>query len=480
MWIQGSWAEKRGRGFINTADMKKNIARKLAEYAHGLQYTNLPDEVVHEVKRRLIDSIGCAIGAFNSEPAKIARKIAGTVKGGAAVFGANIKTTPDLAAFANGVAVRYLDYNDTYLSKEPAHPSDNISACLAVAEAENKTGKDLITAIAIAYEVQCRLCDAASLRQRGWDHVTYGAFSSTLAAAKLMGLSIEKTVHALGLAGVANITLRQTRVGELSMWKGCAFANTARNAVFAADLARHGMTGPAPIFEGEKGFMKQVSGHFELKGLGNGKRRPFKILDTYIKFYPAEYHSQSAIEAAIELRKEIVAQGFSLERDIKSIEIRTFDAAYEIIGSGPEKWDPKTRETADHSLPYCVAAALMNGEAGLNQFSEDRIKDSKLHKLIQKVKVIRDKGLTNQYPEAMPNLIKIVTQDGMEFSKKISYPKGHTRNPMTDDEVEEKFRRLAKGNISGQDIDNLLDVLWRLENVKSINKVFSRRLCLRS
>ena len=480
MWMQGSWAEKQGKGFINTADMKKNIARKMAEYVHSLQFTDLPDEVVHEVKRRLIDSIGCVLGAFNSEPAKIARKIAGTVKGGAAVLGSNIKTTPDLAAFANGVAIRYLDYNDTYLSKEPAHPSDNISACLAVAEAENKTGRDLITAIAIAYEVQCRLCDAASLRQRGWDHVTYGAFSSTLAAAKLMGLSIEKTMHAMGIAGVANIALRQTRVGELSMWKGCAFANTARNAVFAADLARHGMTGPAPIFEGEKGFMKQVSGHFELKGLGNGKRRPFKILDTYIKFYPAEYHSQSAIEAAIELRKEIAGHGFSSADDIQSIEIRTFDAAYEIIGSGPEKWDPKTRETADHSLPYCVAVALMDGGVGLNQFSENRINDSKLHKLIQKVKVIRDKGLTNQYPEAMPNLIKITTRDGRRFSNKVKYPKGHPKKPMTDDEVEEKFRRLVKGNISGEYIDNLFDVLWGLEDVKNINNLFSSRLCLRS
>lgn len=459
---------------------EKTIARRLAEYAHSLQFTDLPDEVVHEVKRRLIDSIGCILGAFNSEPAKIARKIAGTVKGDAAIFGANIKTTPDLAAFANGVAVRYLDYNDTYLSKEPAHPSDNISACLAVAEAENKTGKDLITAIALAYEVQCRLCDAASLRQRGWDHVTYGAFSSTLAAAKLMSLSIEKTVHALGLAGAANIALRQTRVGELSMWKGCAFANTARNAVFAANLARYGMTGPAPIFEGEKGFMKHVSGHFELKELGGWKRRPFKILDAYIKFYPAEYHSQSAIEAAIELRKEIVGQGFSPADDTQSIEIRTFDAAYEIIGSGPEKWNPKTRETADHSLPYCAAVALMDGDVGLNQFSENRIKDSKLHKLIQKVKVIRDKGLTNQYPEAMPNLIKITMRDGRQFSNKVKYPKGHPKKPMTDDEVEEKFRTLAKGNISGQNIDHLLDVLWRIEEVKNVNKLFSKRLCLRS
>ena len=461
------------------------IAKKLAEYAHNLKYDDLPRDVVHEVKRRAIDSLGCAIGAFNSKPFRIASKITTDLnpqpsrpskKRGssfqATILGTNIKTAPDLAAFANGVAIRYLDYNDTYLSKEPAHPSDNISACLAVAEAEKKSGKDLITAIALAYEIQCRLCDAASLRARGWDHVTYGAFSATLGAAKLMNLSMEKTIHALGLAGAANIALRQTRVGELSMWKGCAFANSARNAVFAAMLARHGMTGPAPIFEGEKGFIKQVSGTLNLEAFG-GKKRPFKILDTYIKFYPAEYHSQSAIEAALSLRREIVAQGLSLERDIKSIEIKTFDAAYEIIGSGPERWNPKTRETADHSLPYCVAVAFVDGKVGLEQFSERRIKDPKLHSLIQKVRVVRNRGLTAQYPEAMPNIIKIITKDGRQFLKKVAYPKGHPKNSMTDKEVEEKFKSLAKGHVSPKDTDKMLNRLWRLEKIIFLNKFFN-------
>ena len=450
---------------------KKNIAHKLAEYACSLKYTDLAEDVVHEVKRRVIDSIGCAIGAFHSEPANIARKMAQSIKGNATILGTNLKTAPDLAAFANGVAIRYLDYNDTYLSKEPAHPSDNISACLAVAEAENKSGKDLITAIVLAYEIQCRLCDAASLRARGWDHVTYGAFSATLAAAKLMDLSIKKTVNALGLAGIANIAMRQTRVGELSMWKGCAFANTARNAVFAAMLARLGMTGPAHIFEGEKGFMKLVSGPFKLEGFG-GKKRLFKILDTYIKFYPAEYHSQSAIEAVLELRKEIVGQGLSLEKDIKSIRIKTFDAAYKIIGSGTEKWNPKTRETADHSLPYCVAVALMDGDVSLKQFSERRLRDKKLHNLIQKVRVLKDKDLDRQYPEAMPNLIEIIAKGGRQFSKKIAYPKGHAKNLMTDQEVEAKFLSLVEGLVSVKDVDRILSAVWGLEKVRNIKELF--------
>src|SRR5258706_6916833 len=242
--------------------MTHDLAHRLADYAVGLKFENLPAAVVHEVKRRVIDSLGCALGAWDAEPCVIARRVASKMlaERGATVWGTRHQSPADWAAFANGCLVRYLDFNDTYLSKEPAHPSDNIPAACAIAEAEGVSGRDLITAIALAYEIQCRLCDAASLRARGWDHVTYGAFSTALAAAKLMKLDAERTRHAVGIAGVASIALRQSRVGELSHWKGCAFANAARHGVYAALLARDGMTGPSPIFEGEKGFEKLVSG----------------------------------------------------------------------------------------------------------------------------------------------------------------------------------------------------------------------------
>ncbi|MBI3878085.1 MAG: MmgE/PrpD family protein, partial [Verrucomicrobia bacterium] len=209
----------------------KTLAERIADYAVGLKFEHLPADVVHEVKRRVVDSLGCALGAWEAEPCIIVRRIASSFSAmrGATLFGTRHKAPPDWAAFANGCLVRNLDYNDTYLSKEPAHPSDNIPPALAVAEAEGASGRELITAIALAYEVQCRLCDAASLRSRGWDHVTYGAFSSALAAAKLMRLDRERTRHALGIAGVASAALRQSRVGELSHWKGCAFANAARH-----------------------------------------------------------------------------------------------------------------------------------------------------------------------------------------------------------------------------------------------------------
>ncbi len=366
--------------------MTKTLAHQLADYACSLQFEDLSKEVVHEVKRRVIDSLGCALGAWNEEPCAIARKVASdfSAENGATVLGTDHKAPPDWAAFANGCCIRYFDYNDTYLSKEPAHPSDNISAALAVAESVGSNGRDLITAITLAYEVQCRFCDAASIRARGWDHVTYGAFSTALASARLMGLSPEKTRHAVNIAGVACAAMRQARVGELSHWKGVAFANAARHGVYSALLARAGMTGPAPIFEGQMGFEKQLG--VSLGDVGErfvkrpnaaspGEGTAAMILKTSIKYWPAEYHSQSAIEAALSLRKEI---GAGVE--IKSMTIESHDASVDIIGSEPEKWRPETRETADHSLPYITAIAFIDGEITSKQFEAERFADPKIWK----------------------------------------------------------------------------------------------------
>src|SRR5712671_1166864 len=294
--------------------MTTTLAHQLATYACELKFEDLSKEVVHEVRRRVTDSLGCALGAWNEEPCAIARKVASefSAKNGATIIGTAHQAPPDWAAFATGCCIRYFDFNDTYLSKEPAHPSDNISAALATAESVGATGREFITAIALAYEVQCRLCDAASIRARGWDHVTYGTFSTALASAKLMKLDSANTRHAVNIAGVAGAAMRQARVGELSHWKGVAFANAARHGVFSALLARAGMTGPAPIFEGQMGFEKQLG--VSLAGVGEKFAVPFvengdgpvsMILRTSIKFWPAEYHSQSAIEAALLLRKEI-------------------------------------------------------------------------------------------------------------------------------------------------------------------------------
>jgi 2-methylcitrate dehydratase len=426
--------------------MSDTLADRMVEFALGVRFEQLPAEVVGEAVRRWIDSVGCAVGALEEPAPIIARRTAERVAGGrgSRLIGGTLAAA-DWAAFANGVHIRYLDCNDTYLSLEPAHPSDNWAAIFAVGELVEAPGSDLIAAAAVAYEIQCRLCDAASIRARGWDHVTYGALSTSLASAKLLGLGHERTRNALGIAGTTSAALRLTRAGELSMWKGCAFAHAARNGVFAALLASEGMSGPSPLFEGEMGFWQQVSGQFELEQLGGHTASDWMLPRTSIKFVPAEYHSQSAIAAAFELRGEIADP-----RQIDSIEIRTFKAAVEIIGKDPEKWRPKTRETADHSLPYCTVVALLDGEITARQFSQARLNDPELLGLVARTTVVEDPALTELYPSGIPNLIRVRMKDGTMHERLLTHPPGHDKNPLTDDQLHAKFRGLVKPILGSQ------------------------------
>jgi 2-methylcitrate dehydratase len=454
------------------ADMQ-TLSKRLARYTRSFSYDCLPEEVIHEVKRRLIDTLGCAVAAYGSPPGEIARQKAISLKSdkGATVLGGNRKSQAELAAFANGTFVRYLDYNDTYLSKEPAHPSDNIPAALAVAETERVDGKKLIAAIALGYEIQSRFCDAASLRVRGWDHVTYGALSTAILSGWLMGLDEGQMENAVSLAAVCNNALRQTRVGEISLWKAAAFANAGRNGIFAASLSRLGMTGPEEVFEGEKGYFNAVSGPISLPILGGEKGAPFKILESYIKLYPVEYHAQSAVHAALSLYPDVVQEG-NVPEIVESIEVRTSSVSREIIGLDPEKWNPKTRETADHSLPYCVAVALYDGTVGLSQFDGAHLRDERLRRLIKKVEVVEDDDLTVLYPGAIGNQVEIKTKSARHL-RRVDHPKGHPKNPMTDEEVGKKFRDLCQGRLPSRRIGLILDLLWNMERNKELGEVLS-------
>src|SRR3954462_3020817 len=439
--------------------MKTTLAHQLADFARALRFEDLSKDVVHEVKRRVIDSLGCALGAWKEEPFVIARKVAGdfSAKHGSTIFGTDHKAPPDWAAFANGCGIRYFDFNDTYLSKEPAHPSDNISAALAVAESVGAGGRELIAAIALAYEVQCRLCDAASIRARGWDHVTYGTFSTALASAKLMKLNSANTRHAVNIAGVAGAAMRQARAGELSHWKGVAFATAARHGVFSALLARQGMTGPAPIFEGEMGFEKQLG--VSLGDVGEKFRgAPSMILKTSIKYWPAEYHSQSAIEAALFLRDQIG----DLSK-IKGVVIESHDASVDIIGSEPEKWKPKTRETADHSLPYITAIALIDGEGTDKQFEPARFMDPTIWTFLENVRVERNAELSSLYAEAVANIVHVTLKDGRTLTKRVDYPLGNAKNPVSDQELVGKFNAMVLPKIGEGAAARIVDLGWKLD-----------------
>ncbi|MDR7417883.1 MAG: MmgE/PrpD family protein [Armatimonadota bacterium] len=466
------------------------LAQRFARYAHDLQFSDLPMEVVHEAKRRVIDAIACAFGAAREAPLDAARRAMARLvpAGPATIIATGERTAPDLAAFVNGYLVRYLDYNDTYLSKEACHPSDNLPGLLAAAEHEGRSGQDLLTALTAAYELLCRLADASSIRDRGWDHVTYGTIAVAAGTARLLGCPPEAIAQAINIAAATGINLRQTRVGELSMWKGAAYGGASRNGVFAAYLAREGFTGPAPVFEGYRGFMNQVSGPLRIPRMaaetppepgdvnagrweGEGGRpfeedpARFKLLDTDIKYWPAEYHSQAAIAVALDLRGQGVKPA-----EIEAVTIKTFKVAVEIIGGEPEKWAPATRETADHSMPYLVAAALLDGEITEQQFTPERIARDDIRGLMSRTRVVEDPALTALYPTGIPTVVEVREITGRVRSARLDFPPGHSRNPLTDAQIDEKFRRLA-APILGRETQAALSALWELDACPDVRQI---------
>ena len=444
------------------------IAEQLSSYATSLHYRDLPPDGIHLAKRMIIDTIGCALGGYTSEPSKIARDLAGTVTSSqpATLLGSGLTSSPDLATFANGVMIRYLDYNDGYTSNESGHPSDSIAAVLAATEMAHAGGRRAIAATLVAYEVFCRLGDAATLKYLGYDHVTNGCIASILGATKSLGLSQEQTIQAVNLGVVPNIALGQTRSGVLSHWKACAYANASRNAVFAAMLAQRGLTGPAPIFEGENGFFQAVTREpYELGSFG-GNGQPFKIAECSIKGFPLGQYSQTVVQAALEVRKQLPDVS-----DIAEVNIATLQKAIDIMAGDSEKWLPQTRETADHSMPYTTAVALTYGMVHQSHFDDRYIHDPQLLDLTDRVKVEVSEEANRRVPEAMLATVEVVTRSGQRYSAEVPYHKGHYKNPMTDAEVEDKFRSLVKDLLSPDQTATLLDRLWRLNEEQDIGEI---------
>ncbi len=444
------------------------IAERLSSFSENLRYQDIPEEVVHQAKRMIIDSLGCAFGGYSGEPCKLARDISATVTSTqpATVLGSGLTTSPDMAAFANGVMIRYLDFNDGYTSKESGHPSDSIAATLAATEVARAGGQRLIASTVAAYEVFCRICDTVDLKPRGFDHVSVGCIASTVGAAKALGLSEQQTCQAVNMATASNMALYQTRIGDVSMWKGCAYANASRNAVFAAMLARRGLTGPSPVFEGAGGYFKAVSGaDFELETFG-GQGYPFKIMECSIKRYPLGQYSQTVVQAALEVRARV-----GDVKDISEVTVETLDQAVNIMAGDPEKWRPANRETADHSMPYTVGVALTHGAVEQQHFDQTCLEDEDLLELVAKVKVRPWDEANRRAPEAMLCRVEVAMASGERFSSEVEYHKGHYKDPLTDAEVSNKFRRQCAGLLPDNRINALLDRLWKLETMEEMPEV---------
>lgn len=451
--------------------MLADLSHEMVDFTLKLTYDDLGRKVVREAKRRWLDSFACALGAWQAEPCKIIRNLLPKIKGqpgqGARMLGTSLVTTPEWAAFGTSALIRYMDFNDTYLSLEPAHPSDNIGAILAAGDLADSSGKDILLATVIAYEIQCRLCDAASIRARGWDHVTYGVFSTTCAAGKLLGLNREQLINAMGLAGVCGNALRLTRAGEISMWKGLAFANASRIGLLAVTMAKAGMTGPAPIFSGDMGFCQQVSGPLDWTQPGSDKRG-FLLNETMIKCVSAEYHSHPAVESCIELFQQLKG-----ERP-KEVLVETFKAGYEIIGHGAERWRPQSRETADHSLPFIVGVVLKNGDLRPAYYEKATREDPETLRWVDTVKVVEKPEYTQLYPKAYPTNIIVTMNDGRSFSKRVDLALGHPQRPASDETLELKFRDLAANQMPEKQVDQVISMLYRLDRLSSVRRLIRK------
>jgi 2-methylcitrate dehydratase len=415
-------------------------AEQLAAFVARATYEGLSELGRCELKIRVLDGLGCAIGAIDGPPIHMLRAQLEDFGGNPLVtlIGGG-KTAPDRAAFYNSALVRYLDYNDSYLAKnETCHPSDNLGAVLAACEYARGRGKALLTALAVVYQVQCRLSDVAPVRAKGFDHTTQGAYAVAAGVAKALGLTQEQTAHAVAISGTANNALRVTRTGQLSHWKGLAYPNMAFDATHAAFLAMRGITGPLEVFEGNKGFIEAIAGSFEL----DWQQENLEIVRrTSVKKYNAEFHSQSALEGVLELKVFYQVRPEEIER----IEIEIFDVAYHIIGGGEEgdKSCVRTKEEADHSLPYLVAVALLDGEVTPAQYTAERIVREDVQTLLRKVSVRPDEALSQRFPEEMPCRLRVfLTGSRVLHLEKRDYMGFYTR-PLTWEQAETKFERLA-------------------------------------
>ena len=435
--------------------------KRLVAFSERAHYGALSPNVVHETKRHLIDTFASALGAYDEEVSVMSRAVAKRYRSDdmARVWGCDMVTTPEMAAFANGVMTRSLDISDTYLGRSRGHPSDMVPGLVAVAESVHADGKSLISAIVLAYDVYCSFCKHVDINSGGWDQPVYIVMGCALGAAKLMRLSPDQTGHALSLALTPNLALSQARRGSLSSWKGCAGANAARNAVFAAMLAKEGFTGPGEIFEGSGGFWDAVGrSDWPLPDTP-------MIVETRTKFLPVCYHGQSAVFAAMELRDKVDLQ------QIEEIQVDGYQVAVFMMGNDASRWAPTTRETADHSLPYCVAIALLDGQLVRDSFADARLSDPAVADLMRKVKVAEDPALTAQYPEGAPGRVTIRMYSGEKHISEIRYPRGHEKSPMSDAEVENKFRDLCAGPLGAQGCDQALKALWQLEKIEDAGAI---------
>jgi 2-methylcitrate dehydratase len=422
--------------------MQQSISRQIAEFAVNLRYENLPENVVHEVKRYLYDSFGCAYGGYHTRDVGVLRGIY-TEMGGApeaTLIGFGDKMPAVNATLVNSLMIRALDFNDIYWKQDPSHPSDIIPAALAVGEKVGASMKDVIVGIVLAYEFEQRLCEFAvpGVRERKWHHATLTQFVSPIVAGKLLGLTVDQMVNAIGINGSHNHTIGCPTAGKLTMMKNTVDPMAVQSGVFAALMAQRGYTGTEAVFEGKEGLMDVFGPEWDKDKLLGNLGSKFKILECSMKAFPTEALTHTHITATL---KAVKNNNITYDQ-IESVTITTIARACDILFD-PHKYRPESRETADHSLPYCIAAALVDHQVTTQSFSEEKMKDPRIWQVIDRIKGEASVEFEKMFPAKQPSKVVVKTKDGREFSGYLEYPKGDPREPMTLDDLETKFNALS-------------------------------------
>ena len=453
-----------------TLPAKDTITARMSRWAADLEYEHLSTEAVHQAKRFFLDSMGCAFGGYQQHDVKIALEVLDEIAGPgrATVIGSGRRIDPVSASFANALMIRCMDYNDIYWKQDPSHPSDLFPAAIACCERSRSGGKELIVGLVLGHEFEMRLCEAAfpGIRERGWHHATLTAFVSPIVAGRALHLPWGQIQHAIGISASRHCTLGAVTAGKLTMMKNTVDPMATQSGVMAALLAEKGYSGPEHVIDGKEGLTHVFKPEWKLNLLTDGLGESWRITQCGMKAFPTEALTHTPISAVLDL----VKNNDLLPDQVEKIQIRSLARAADIL-SDPSKYDPRTKETADHSLPYVVAAALVDRQVTPAQFAKEKIMDPRIREQLRKIEVVADPEIEKVFPALQRVIVHINTKDGRSYSKQLDFPKGDPRNPLTDLEVEEKFAALAEGVLSSNAQKRVKEAVWNLERVGSVTEL---------
>ena len=449
---------------------KETVTARMSRWAAGLSYQQLSQEAVYQAKRFLLDSIGCALGGYQQHDVKIALQVLDEIagRGPATVIGTGKRVDAVSASLANALMIRCMDYNDIYWKQDPSHPSDISPAAMACCERAKSNGKELIVGLVLGHEFEMRFCEAAfpGIRERGWHHATLTAFVSPIVAGRALHLGWEKIQHAIGISASRHATLGAVTAGKLTMMKNTVDPMATQSGVLAALMAEKGYTGPEHVVDGKEGLTHCFGPSWKLNLLTDGLGESWRITQCGMKAFPTEALTHTPISAVL----DIVKSNDLKPEQVEKVQIRSLARAADIL-SDPSKYDPQSKETADHSLPYVIAAAIAERQVTPVQFEMKKIMDPTIRAQLKKVEVVADPEIEKVFPALQRVIVNLTTVDGRTFTKQLDYPKGDPRNPLSDAEVEEKFSALAEGVLSPGAQKKLKDAIWNLEKAGSVSKL---------